>query len=422
VTEPGTQPATTRLTTATPPAAARPGLALLALALGGFTIGTTEFATMGLLTDIATDLDASIPAAGHTITAYALGVVLGAPLITVLAAKVERKRLVVWLMVAYAIGNLLSAAAPNLEMLMLGRFLTGLPHGVFFGTGAIVGTAVVGHARRGHAVAMMMAGLTVANVVGVPLSSWVGQNLGWRVAFVIIGVLGLVTVVGLLALLPRTPAATGASARKELGALRNGPLWIAFAGCAIGFGGMFAVYSYVKPTLTEVTGLSVASVPAILALFGIGMTLGVLVGGRLVDRDVLKTVYLGYVSTAVALVAFGLVGHSPVPAVIALFAIGVTSQILGIALQARLMDLSPAAPSLGAALCHSSLNAANANGAFLGGLVIAAGWGYLSLAWAGAVLTVLGLVVILLFGRQRITRVPAELLAQPADQPADQQG
>lgn len=389
----------------------RPGLALLALALGGFTIGTTEFATMGLLTNIADDLGASIPAAGHTITAYALGVVLGAPLITVLAAKVERKTLVIWLMVAYAIGNLLSAAAPNLELLLLGRFATGLPHGVFFGTGAIVGTAVVGRARRGHAVAMMMAGLTVANIVGVPLSSWVGDHLGWRVAFVIIGGLGLVTVVGLLTLLPRTPAAAGATQRTELGALRNGPLWVAFVGCAVGFGGMFAVYSYVKPTLIDVTGLSVGSVPLVLALFGAGMTLGVLVGGRLVDRDVMRTVFLGYVSTALALVAFGLVGTSPVPAVIALFAIGVTSQILGIALQARLMDLSPAAPSLGAALCHSSLNAANANGAFLGGLVIAAGWGYLSLAWAGAALTLVGLVVIVLFGRQRIARVPAELLA-----------
>ncbi len=398
-------------TTSSPARGSRPGLALLALALGGFTIGTTEFATMGLLTNIADDLQASIPAAGHTITAYALGVVLGAPLITVLAAKVERKTLVVWLMIAYAIGNLVSAAAPNLELLLLGRFVTGLPHGVFFGTGAIVGTAVVGRARRGHAVAMMMAGLTVANIVGVPLSSWVGDHLGWRVAFVIIGGLGLVTVVGLLALLPRTPAAAGATPRTELGALRNGPLWVAFAGCAIGFGGMFAVYSYVKPTLIDVTGLSVGAVPGILALFGIGMTLGVLIGGRLVDRDVMRTVYLGYVSTALALVAFGLVGASPVPAVVALFAIGVTSQILGIALQARLMDLSPAAPSLGAALCHSSLNAANANGAFLGGLVIAAGWGYLSLAWAGAALTIVGLAVIVLFGRQKITRVPAELLA-----------
>lgn len=390
---------------------AHPGAALLALALGGFTIGTTEFATMGLLTNIATDLDVSIPAAGHTITAYALGVVIGAPLITVLAARVERKVLIVWLMAAYALGNLLSAAAPNLELLMVGRFITGLPHGVFFGVGAVVGTAVVGASRRGYAVAMMMAGLTVANIIGVPLSSWAGQALGWRTAFIIIGALGLVTVLSLLLLLPRTPAPHDASVRREIGALRNGPLWIAFAGSAIGFGGMFAVYSYIKPTLMEVTGVSEGTVPIVLALFGVGMTIGVLIGGRLVDANVMLTLYAGFASTAVALVVFALVGESVVPAVLAVVGIGVTSQVLGIALQARLMDLSPAAPSLGAALCHSSLNAANANGAFLGGLVIAAGWGYLSLAWTGAVLTLLGLAGILLFGRQKITRVPDDVLA-----------
>ncbi|SDD08833.1 MFS transporter, DHA1 family, inner membrane transport protein [Sanguibacter gelidistatuariae] len=388
-----------------------PGAALLALALGGFTIGTTEFATMGLLTNIATDLDASIPAAGHTITAYALGVVIGAPLITVLAAKVERKALIVWLMAAYAIGNLLSAAAPNLELLLLGRFITGLPHGVFFGVGAVVGTAVVGASRRGYAVAMMMAGLTVANIIGVPLSSWAGQALGWRTAFIMIGALGLVTVASLLLLLPRTPAPQNASVRGEIGALRNGPLWIAFAGSAIGFGGMFAVYSYIKPTLMEVTGLSEGTVPIILALFGVGMTIGVLIGGRLVDMHVMGTLYLGFASTAVALMVFALVGESPVPAVLALVGIGVTSQVLGIALQSRLMDLSPAAPSLGASLCHSSLNAANANGAFLGGLVIAAGWGYLSLAWTGAALTLVGLAGMLAFGRHKTTRVPDGVLA-----------
>ena len=387
-----------------------PAAALLALALGGFTIGTTEFATMGLLTNIATDLDVSIPAAGHTITAYALGVVVGAPLITVLAAKVERKVLIVWLMAAYALGNLLSAAAPSLELLMLGRFITGLPHGVFFGVGAVVGTAVVGASRRGYAVAMMMAGLTVANIVGVPLSSWVGQAMGWRVAFIIIGALGLVTVLSLALLLPRTPAPREASVGREIAALRNGPLWIAFGCSAIGFGGMFAVYSYIKPTLMEVTGLAESSVPIILALFGVGMTIGVLIGGRLVDINVMVTLYIGFGGTAASLVVFAVVGASPVPAVLAVVAIGVTSQVLGIALQARLMDLSPAAPSLGAALCHSSLNAANANGAFLGGLVIAAGWGYLSLAWTGAALTLVGLVGLVAFGRQQVDRVPDDVL------------
>ncbi|WP_227748280.1 MFS transporter [Oerskovia douganii] len=378
---------------------------MLALAVGGFTIGTTEFATMGLLPDIAAALDASIPVTGHAITAYAVGVVVGAPLLTVLAARVSRKRLLVALMLAYTLGNVLSAAAPSIEWLIAGRFLAGLPHGAFFGVGAAVGAAVAGPGRRGHAVAMMMTGLTVANVVGVPLSTFAGQQLGWRAAFVLIGVLGAVTLAALLRWVPAGAGDTGSSVSQEVAALKNGPLWISFVGGAVGFGGMFAVYSYVAPTMTGVTGLSEGVVPVVLAVFGLGMTLGTIVGGRLADKDVLRTVWIGFGSTAAALVAFALTGQSPVPAVASLFLLGVTSQILGLALQTRLMDLSPGAPSLGAALCHSALNVGNANGAFLGGLVIAAGWGYLDLAWTGLALTLAGLVIIVLFGRKRVAHV-----------------
>ena len=381
------------------------GLALLALAAGGFTIGTTEFATMGLLPDIAADLGATIPVTGHAITAYAVGVVVGAPLLTVLAARVSRKKLLIALMLAYTLGNVLSAAAPSIEGLIAGRFLAGLPHGAFFGVGAAVGAAVAGPGRRGHAVAMMMTGLTIANVVGVPLSTFAGQQLGWRAAFVLIGVLGGITLAALWRWVPAGAGDTGSSVSKELAALRNGPLWISFVGGAVGFGGMFAVYSYVAPTLTEVTGLSLGVVPVVLAIFGLGMTLGTVVGGRLADKDVLRTVWIGFGSTAVALVAFALTGQSVVPAVASLFLLGVTSQILGLALQTRLMDLSPGAPSLGAALCHSALNVGNANGAFLGGLVIAAGWGYLDLAWTGLALTLAGLAIIVLFGRQHVAHV-----------------
>ncbi|WP_454729549.1 MFS transporter [Cellulosimicrobium protaetiae] len=385
------------------------GPALLALAMGGFTIGTTEFATMGLLSDIATDLDVSIPTAGHAITAYAVGVVVGAPLLTVVAARLPRKTLLLALMAFYTLGNLFSATAGSIETLVAGRFLAGLPHGAFFGVGAAVGAAVAGPGRRGRAVATMMAGLTIANVVGVPLSTFAGQQLGWRAAFVVVGALGLVTLAALWRLVPAGAGNEDSSVRRELGALRNGPLWLGFVGAAVGFGGMFAVYSYVEPTITRVTGLSSATVPLVLAIFGVGMTVGTVLGGRLADRSVMRTVYLGFVSTGVTLALFALTGHHPVPAVLSLFLLGVTSQVLGLSLQTRLMDLSPAAPSLGAALCHSALNVGNANGAFLGGLVIAAGWGYLAPAWTGVVLTVAGLAIILLVARRPAGVVVATL-------------
>jgi MFS transporter, DHA1 family, inner membrane transport protein len=377
----------------------RGSLAVLALALGGFTIGTTEFATMGLLPLIAGDLGISIPTAGHVITAYALGVVVGAPLLTTLAARVDRRVLLLWLMAAFAAANVLTAFAPSAGWLVVARFVAGLPHGAFFGVGAVLGAHVAGPGRRGRAVAMMMAGLTVANVVGVPVSTVLGQQLGWRAAFVGVGALGVVTVVALLRWAPALAVDAHASVRSELGALRNRRLWVAFVGGAVGFGGMFAVYSYVSPLLTEVTGLAITTVPLVLALFGVGMTIGTLLGGRLADRSVLRTVYLGFASTIAVLVVIALTGGSAVLAVTAIVALGISSQILGLALQTRLMDLSPTAPSLGAALCHSALNLGNATGAWLGGLVIAAGYGYLAPAWVGAVLTAVGLLVVATVGR-----------------------
>jgi DHA1 family inner membrane transport protein len=400
-----TTPASTHEATAPGARAPRPdhvGAALFALAAGGFTIGTTEFATMGLLPQIGADLGVSDPVVGHAITAYAVGVVVGAPLLTVAAARMSRKRLLLCLMGFYTVANVLSAAAPGIESLVLGRFLAGLPHGAFFGVGAAVGAAVAGPGRRGHAVSMMMTGLTVANVVGVPLSTAVGQHLGWRAAFVVIGALGLVTLLGIWRFVPEH-GPVDSSVRNELSTLRNGPLWISFAAGAIGFGGLFAVYTYVAPTITKVAGMPTSAVPWVLAVFGVGMTVGTLLGGRLVDRNVLRTVIGGFVATALSLVLFALVGTSPVPAVLGLFAIAVTSQTLGLAMQTRLMDLSPRAQSLGAALCHSALNIGNASGAFFGGLVIAAGYGYLAPAWVGLALTLVGLAMVLVFGRQRVT-------------------
>lgn len=371
----------------------RARLPLLALALGGFSIGTTEFATMGLLPLIAGDLDVSIPSAGHVITAYALGVVVGAPLLIAAAARMDRRRLLLVLMLAFTVGNVLSALAPSAGWLVAARFVAGLPHGAFFGVGAVMGAHVAGPGRRGQAVATMMAGLTIANIVGVPLSTVLGQVFGWRWAFVAVGVLGLLTLAALLRWIPGLPVRDSASVRSEVGALRNGRLWVACAAGSIGFGGMFAVYSYVAPLLTDVTGIAEASVPIVLALFGVGMTAGTLLGGRLADRSVPRTLLLGFASTIVVLVLIAVLGQWLVPGVLAIVGLGVASQVLGLALQAWLMDLSPAAPSLGAALCHSALNAGNAAGAWAGGLVIAAGLGYLAPAWVGAGLTAVGLVI-----------------------------
>nr|WP_246254029.1 MFS transporter [Isoptericola chiayiensis] len=373
---------------------------MLALALGGFTIGTTEFATMGLLPQIGADLGVSDPVAGHAITAYAVGVVVGAPLLTVAAARMSRRRLLLVLMGFYTLANVASAAAPSIEWLVAGRFLAGLPHGAFFGVGAAVGASVAGPGRRGHAVAMMMTGLTVANVVGVPLSTAVGQAMGWRAAFVLIGVLGAAALAGLWWFVPeRGPVES--SVRQEIGALANGPLWVAFVAGSIGFGGLFAVYTYVAPTVTRVSGMTESSVPWVLAVMGVGMTVGTLLGGRLADRSVLGTVIGGFVATGASLVVFALAAGTPVGAVAGLFLLGVTSQVLGLAMQTRLMDLSPRAESLGAALCHSALNLGNASGAFFGGLVIAAGWGYVAPAWTGLALTVVGLAIVLATARWR---------------------
>ncbi|WP_456846544.1 MFS transporter [Cellulomonas sp. P5_C6] len=394
---------------------ARSRAALFALALGGFGIGTTEFATMGLLPEIASGFDVSIPTAGNAITAYALGVVVGAPTLAALGARLDRRRLLLLLMVAFTIGNVLSAFAPSMGWLVLARFLAGLPHGAFFGVGAVMGTAVVGPERRGRAVASMMAGLTIACAVGVPLTAIVGHAVGWRWSFVGVGALGLVTLAALSAWTPSLPSAPGTTVRTELAALRNRRLWIAFGAGAVGFGGMFAVYSYVKPLLTEVTGLGVALVPLVLALYGIGMTIGTVVGGRLADRSVMGTVIGSMIATIVVLVSIALVGSYPVPAVLALVLLGVTSQVLGLSLQTRLMDVSPAAPSLGAALCHSALNLGNATGAFVGGLVIAGGFGYLAPAWVGAGLTAIGLVVVLVVGRGPVPELPAPSAAARAE-------
>ncbi|MGM1061450.1 MFS transporter [Saccharothrix sp. Mg75] len=391
--------------------------AMSAMALGGFAIGTTEFATMGLLPQVADTFDISIPTAGHAISLYALGVVVGAPLIAGLAAKLPRKGLLIALTVALAVGNGLSALAPNTTLLMVSRFVAGLPHGAFFGIAAVVATTLVAPERRGTAVARIMVGLTVANLVGVPVVTAAGQQIGWRVAYLAVSVIALVTTLSLARWLPRIPAAQDAGVAAELRAFRRPQVWFALVTGMIGFGGMFAVYSYISPITTEVTGLSSTAVPWALATFGLGMTLGAMTGGRFIDRSVMGSVFGGLVVTAAVLVAFALTATVAVLAFVLVFLLGYVTQVLAAALQVRLMDASPDAPSLASSSNHAALNLANGAGAWLGGLAIAAGWGFTSTAWVGVALSLAGLAVAglsVVVERRAAARVPGYVPATQA--------
>ncbi len=389
------------MTAAAPPS--RVNLSLFALALGGFAIGTTEFATMGVLPNIAHSLHTSIPSAGQLISLYALGVVVGAPLFAVLGARMRRKTLLVLLMAIFALGNFASVLAPNFAVLALARFASGLPHGAFLGIGSVVAASLLPQARA-HAFAMMMLGLTVANIVGVPVATVLGQQFGWRSTYVLVTVVAALTMVAVFLWIPLDDVHDDAGIRRELGALRRYQVWMALLIGAIGFGGFFAVYSYIAPTMTKVAGLHSSQIWIVLMIFGIGMTLGNVVGGRLADRNVVRTIYIGLGGVLVILVAFTVAAHHAIPAVACVFGLGMMGSVAIPALQTRLMDVSADAQSLAAALNHSALNIANSLGAWLGGLVIAAGYGYASTGWVGAALAVGGIAIVsvsVVTGRQR---------------------
>lgn len=377
-------------------------LAIAALAVGGFGIGTTEFVTMGLLPDIAGGLDLTIPSAGHAISAYAVGVVVGAPLLAVVGARLPRRAMLIGLMVLFGLGNVASAVAQGHGTLIGGRFVAGLPHGAYFGVAALVAASLVPEHRRARAIAGSMLGLPIANVVGVPVATWLGQQLGWRAAYSSIAVIGIVTIVALLIWLPHQPPCLDASARRELGALRQRQVWLAVAVGTIGFGGMFAMYSYISPTMTELAGLASRWIPLVLAAYGLGMVVGIVLGGRLVDWSLSRSLVGSLVAVGGLLAIFTVAARQPVAASVVLFLIAVAASVQVLALQVRLMDVAPHAQTLAAALNHAALNAANALGAWLGGLAIAAGWGYAAPSWVGVGLAAAGLCVLtysLLVGR-----------------------
>lgn len=369
-------------------------LAVLALALGGFAIGTTEFVTMGLLPQIADGVGITIPQAGHVISAYALGVVVGAPLIAVFGARLPRRGLLIWLMVAYGAFNVLSAAATGYGVLFLARFLDGLPHGAYFGVASLVAASLAPEGRKGRAVASVMLGLSVANVIGVPAATWLGQEAGWRAAYVAAGAVAVAAAAMILAFVPSCPGNPEATGRKELLFFRNGQAMLTLLAGAVGFGGLFAVYSYIAPTVTEVGGLPESAVPVFTAAFGLGMVAGTWLAGRLAEWSVFRTlIWSGVASGLVMLLVWAVApfGWALMPVI---FLVTATGSVLVVNLQLRLMSVSGEAQTLGAAMNHASLNLANALGAWLGGVVIAAGYGYRSPALVGAALSVLGIGVL----------------------------
>ena len=369
-------------------------LAVLAMGTGGFAIGTTEFVTMGLLPQIATGIDVSIPEAGHLISAYALGVVVGAPTLAALGANLPRRALLVSLMLAYALFNLLSAVVSHYGLLALVRFLDGLPHGAYFGVSALVASGMVAPERRGRALALVMMGIPVANVAGVPAATLLGQGLGWRAAYVAVGLAAALAAVLILLFVPRAPGDPSATSRRELTALRRPQLWFATLAGAVGFGGMFALISYIAPLTTDVGGLPESAVAVFLLTLGVGMVVGNMVAGRLVDWSVHRSLYGASVGLAATLLLYFVLAPAGWWALVAAFSVTVVGSVLALGIMARLMDAAPHAQATGAAMSHSSLNIGNALGAWLGGLVISAGYGFRSPLIVGAALALAGLVVL----------------------------
>jgi DHA1 family inner membrane transport protein len=376
--------------------------ALLALALGGFAIGTTEFVAMGLLPNLAADLlpglNASAPEeatarAGMLISAYALGVVVGAPTIAALSARFPRKQLLLVLLVAFTLGTIASALLPTFELVLVARFVAGLPHGAYFGIAALVAAELMGPGKRGQGIALVLSGLTIANVIGVPAITFLGQVSSWRVAYLVVALLFALTFVAVLWVVPLQPGEPGATMRRELRAFRRIQVWLALGIGAIGFGGFFAVYTYVSPLVTEVTGLDASIVPFALVILGIGMTLGNFAGGRVADWKVMPGMFMFFGFFIVSLLGLALTAHTVPGLLVFLFLTGAAASGVSPVIQTRLMEVAGDSQTIAAAVNHASLNLGNSLGAYLGGVTIAAGYGYLSSIWVGMALCVPGVLL-----------------------------
>lgn len=368
---------------------------LLALATGAFGIGITEFAPMGLLPDMAEGLGVSIPAAGLLVSAYALGVMIGAPLMTLTTAKMKRRTLLIALMGIFTLGNFLSAIASDYAMLMVARVITSLNHGAFFGVGSVVAASIVAPERRASAVAAMFMGLTLANVIGVPLAPWVGETLGWRTAFAAIGVWGLLTMAALRFALPDIGGEAGGDMLAELGVLRRREVLVALALTAIGSAAMFTVFTYIAPILKEATGATTLFVTAMLVIYGLGLTLGNWLGGVFADRSIDRTLIVSLAGLAATLVLFAVTMFTPLAAAVTIFVWGIATFAIVPPLQMRVMEAASDAPNLASAVNIGAFNLGNAVGAAVGGGVIGLGLGFPAVSIAGAAMAVGGLAIVL---------------------------
>ncbi|ETK33702.1 MFS transporter [Microbispora sp. ATCC PTA-5024] len=371
-------------------------LALLALANGAFGIGTTEFVIMGLLPQVAAEFGVSVPTAGLLVTGYALGVVVGALPMTVLGTRLSRKRMLMLLMALFVAGNLVSATAPAFEVMLAGRVIASLAHGAFFGIGSVVAAELVAPEKKAGAIATMFTGLTVANVVGVPLGTLVGQTAGWRVTFAIVAALGVAGLAGIALLVPELPRPEGVRLRHELAAFRNAQVLLAMAMTVLGFGGVFAAVTYIAPMATGVTGFAESSVTWLLVLFGLGMVAGNLIGGRLADRALMPMLFASLGALALVLAAFTVTAHGKAAAAVTVALIGALGFATVPPLQKRVLDQAQGAPTLASAVNIGAFNLGNALSAWLGGLVIAAGFGYTAPNWVGAALAASALLLAVL--------------------------
>ncbi len=378
-------------------------LKFLPLTIGGFGIGMTEFVIMGILPDIAASFNISIPEAGHFISAYALGVVFGAPLLVAVAAKYPPKKILAWLMMLFVVGNALSSFSPSYGIMVLTRFISGLPHGAFFGVGAVVAGRMAEPGKEAQSVSMMFAGLTIANIMGVPLGTYIGHNFSWRFTFILVAVVGLLTVLAIQRWLPALAASKGASLKKQLKVFKKREVLLILAITTIGTGGFFAWFSYIAPLLTEVTGFSSSAVSWNLMIAGVGMLVGNIIGGKLADMiSPLKATCWLLFSMAAALICVTFAAEYKATSIIMTFITGGLAFALSAPIQMLIINAAKGSEMLASSAIQGAFNTGNALGAFLGGLPIAAGFGYTSPEWVGAALALSGsiLAMVLIFSKR----------------------